>query len=80
MDNQILYQVVGGQQSVRPILNLYYGSSMELLENGVGEGGLQGWNIEGMKVNSVSGDGFDPSLAVVSCSDEESKGSEMLDI
>jgi hypothetical protein len=24
----------------------------------------------------VNGDGFDPPLAVVSCSDEESKGSE----
>jgi hypothetical protein len=37
--NQILYQVVGGQQSTRPILNLDSGNSLELLENGVGEGG-----------------------------------------
>jgi hypothetical protein len=29
-------------------------------------------------VNYVNGDGFDPSLAVVSNSVEESKGSEML--
>ena len=37
--NQILYQVVGGQLSTRPILNLDSGNSLELLENGVGEGG-----------------------------------------
>jgi hypothetical protein len=77
--NQILYQVVGGQ-STRPFLNLDSGNCLELLENGVCEGGLEVWNIEGMKVNCVNRDGFDPSLAMSSCSDEESKGSEMLGI
>jgi hypothetical protein len=72
--------VVVGQQSSRPILNIDYGNSLELLENRVGAMRLEGWNLEGMKVNYVNRDGFDPSVVAVSYLAEENKGSEMLDI
>lgn len=42
--NQIIYQVVGGEQSAGPMLKFNSGNSLELLENGVGEGGLEGQN------------------------------------
>jgi hypothetical protein len=64
-----------------------------LLENGVGEGGFEGQNFEGMMLNSLNGDGFEvdkslfscgdvthPSLVLVTCPYEESKGSEPLNI
>jgi hypothetical protein len=40
--NQILYQVVGGEQSTGPMLNLNSRNSLELLENGVGERRFRG--------------------------------------
>jgi hypothetical protein len=48
---------------------------MESLENGVGEGGF-----EVDKDRCYCGDVFHPSLAMVTCVDEESKRSEMVDV
>lgn len=40
MQNQTLYEVVGGEKSTRPMLNLNSWNYLELLDNRVGEGGL----------------------------------------
>jgi hypothetical protein len=62
--------VVGGQQNIGSILNLGSGNSLELVEiewgGPVGEG-----SFEVDKGRFCCGDVFDPSLAMVTCTEEE---------
>ena len=57
LGNQNLYQVVGGQHRIGPILNLATGNSLELVENGVGGGDFEGnkGRFEGNKYSDNSG-------------------------